>query len=100
MNNEEKFRHLTLENFHFLKRIGYKIEIGETLTEYKERLCGVQEYDIKEYIAFISHYEKMLYSDVVISEQEIADAETTHAFLRNIINKGKLRYKVRMLFNR
>lgn len=100
MNNEEKFRHLTLENFRFLKHIGYKIEIGETLTEYKERLCGVQEYDIKEYIAFISHYEKMLYSDVVISEQEIADAETAHAFLRNIINKGKLRYKVRMLFNR
>lgn len=100
MNNDEKFRYLTQENFRFLKHIGYKIEIGETLTEYTERLCTVQEYDIKEYVAFISHYEKMLYSDIIIREQEIADAETAHAFLRNIINKRKLRYRVRMLLNR
>lgn len=100
MTNDEKFRFLTQENFRFLKHIGYKIEIGETLKEYTKRLCAVQEYDIREYIAFISHYEKKLYSDIVIGEQEIADAETSHAFLRNIINKGKLRYRVKMLFNR
>lgn len=100
MNNDEKFRYLTQENFRFLKHIGCRIEIGETLTEYTERLCAVQEYDIREYVTFISHYEKMLYSHIVIHEQEIADAETAHAFLRNIINKGKLRYRIRMLFNR
>ncbi len=100
MNNDEKFRYLTQENFRFLKHIGYKIQIGETLTEYTKRLCAVQEYDIREYVAFISHYEKMLYSHIVICEQEIADAETAYAFLRNIINKGKLRYRVRLLFNR
>lgn len=100
MNNDEKFRYLTQENFRFLKHIGYRIEIDETLTEYTEKLCAVQEYDIREYVAFISHYEKMLYSHIVIHEQEVSDAETAHAFLRNIINKGKLRYRIRMLFNR
>jgi len=100
MSNDEKFRYLTQENIRYLKHIGYKIEVGETLTEYKERLCAVQEYDIRGHVAFITHYEKMLYSDIVICEQEIADAEMAHIFLRNIINKGKLRYRIRMLLYR
>lgn len=100
MDNDEKFRYLTQENLRFLKLIGYSIETGETLTEYTERLRSIKEYDFKEYVAFIFHYENMLYSDIHINEQLISDAEKAYYFLRNIIYKGKLRYRIKLLLHR
>lgn len=100
MDDDEKFRYLTRENLRYLKHIGYKIRTGETLAEYSQRLCGITEYDFKNYVAFISHYEKILYSDDCINPQHIEDVETTYNFLRNIIFKGKLRYRIKMLLYR
>ncbi|MBQ8567704.1 MAG: transglutaminase domain-containing protein [Oscillospiraceae bacterium] len=99
MENDEKFRYLIRENMRFLGYIGYRIGQGETLTEYKNRICSSQEHELKEYLDFISYYENMIYSELKISEGHIESAERTNSVLRSLIYKGKLRYRIMLLFH-
>ncbi len=99
MENDEKFRHLTRENLNLLRHVGYRMKTGETLAEYKEKLCDSKEYDMTGYVDFISYYEELIYSDICINDQHIADAEKTYTFLRGI-NKGRLRHRIKSLLSR
>lgn len=98
MENEEKFRYLTRENMRLLGYMGYPTEDCETLTEYRSRLlCLPDSTLLTEHLDFISYYERLIYSDLTISDKQIDNAEQTYVFLRSIIFKGKLRYRIMLL---
>lgn len=100
MGYDDKFRYLTKENLRFLNYLGFRMKMGETLNEYKNRVSSSEIYDLKEYLGFISNHEKMLYSDMKITEYQVDDAERTCRLLREMAMKSKLRYRIMLLFRR
>lgn len=100
MGFDEKFRYLSKENFRFLNYLGFHIETGETLAEFKNRISKSEKYDLNEYLEFITDREEMLYSDAPICEKQVSDAQSTYLALREIIRKSKLRYRIMFLFRR
>ncbi|MGN0608572.1 MAG: transglutaminase family protein [Oscillospiraceae bacterium] len=100
MGYDDKFRYLTKENLKFLNYLGFRMETGETLNEYKNRVSNSEIYDLKEHLGFISNHEKMLYSNIEISEYQVDDAERTYHLLREMAMKSKLRYRIMLLFRR
>lgn len=100
MGFDDKFRHLSKENFRFLNYLGFHIESGETLAEFKDRISKSEKFDLNEHLEFITHREEMLYSDVLISEKQVDDAQKTYLALREILKKSKLRYRIMLLFRR
>lgn len=100
MGFDEKFRHLSKENFRFLGYLGFHIEAGETLAEFKDRISKSEKYDLSEQLEFIAHREEMLYSDALIGEKQVDDAQKTYLALREILQKSKLRYRIMLLLRR
>ena len=100
MGFDDKFRYLSKENFRFLNYLGFRIETGETLAEFKDRISKSQKYDLNEHLEFITYREEMQYSDAPICEKQVSDAQKTYQVLREIIKKSKLRYRIMFFFRR
>lgn len=100
MESKDKLKYITQENMRFLGYLGFRIEAGETLTEYKNRISISDAYDLSDHLGFISDYERLVYSDMEVSQQHINDAQETNKTLRGLIRKGKLRYRIYYLFRR
>lgn len=100
MESKAKLKYITQENMRFLGYLGFCIEEGETLTEYRNRISSSDSYDLSDNLSFISYYERIVYSDMEVSEQHINDAQATNKILRSLIRKGKLRYRICYLFRR
>lgn len=94
MGNKDKLRYITQENMRFLGYLGFRIEAGETLTEYKNRISISEVYNLSDSLNFISDYELLIYSDVEVSEAQINDAQAANKILRSLIRKGRLRYRI------
>ncbi len=100
MESKDKLKYITQENMRFLGYLGFCIESGETLTEYKNRISISDAYDLSDHLGFISDYERLVYSDMEVSQQHINYAQATNKTLRGLIRKGKLRYRIYYLFRR
>lgn len=90
LSNEEKLRYLTAENLRLLKLMGYPMECGETLNEYRHR---VDTFVNEENLIFISYYEELIYSDRKADESQIRRAEQIYQILKQQLRKKKWRYR-------
>ena len=89
---QDKFTYLTRQNFRLLGKLGFPIENGETLSEYRGRIMRSDRQDIKEQLGFIPLYETLLYSDREISAGDITAAEAAHTALRTLARKNSLKF--------
>ncbi len=100
MENSEKFLYLTRENMKLLIFLGFSVNKGETLSEYKERLLRSEKYDFSANSEFISIYEEYLYADREITESDAKLIEKSHSDLRGFVGKTNLRYRLLLMFMR
>lgn len=100
MENSEKFLYLTKENMKLLIFLGFSVNKGETLSEYKERLLRSEKYDFSVNSEFISIYEEYLYADREITEDDTKLIEKSHSDLRGFVGKTNLRYRLLLMFMR
>ncbi|MBQ7958443.1 MAG: hypothetical protein IJ330_01855, partial [Oscillospiraceae bacterium] len=100
MENKEKFLYLTEENLKLLKFLGFSVNKGETLSEYKERLLRSEKYDFSMNSECISIYEEYLYADREITEDDTKLIEKSHSDLRGFVGKTSLRYRLLIMFMR
>lgn len=100
MGFDDKFRYLSKENFRFLNYLGYRINSGETLSEFKIRISNSDKSGLSDCLEFITHREEMLYSDIPIGEAQVDDARKTYLALRDMLKKSKLRYRIMLLLRR
>lgn len=100
MENKEKFLYLTEENLKLLKFLGFSVNKGETLSEYKERLLRSEKYDFSMSSECISIYEEYLYADREITETDTKLIEKSHSDLREFVGKTNLRYRLLIMFMR
>ncbi|MBR4093175.1 MAG: transglutaminase domain-containing protein [Oscillospiraceae bacterium] len=100
MKNKEKFLYLTEENLKLLKFLGFSVNKGETLSEYKERLLRSEKYDFSINSECISIYEEYLYADREITEDDTKLIEKSHSDLRGFVGKTSLRYRLLIMFMR
>ena len=94
---DEKLRYLTEENLRLLRLLGYPMETGETLSEYKGRISGLMS---GQNLDFIAYYEELVYSDMQVSKSQILEAEQTYQALRELLKKSKWRYRIMTVFIR
>lgn len=100
MGQKEKFLHLTEENLKLLRFLGFSVNKGETLSEYKERLLRSEKYDFSVNSECISIYEEYLYADREITEFDAKLIEKAHNTLREFVGKTNLRYRLFLVFMR
>ena len=100
MGQKEKFLHLTEENLKLLRFLGFSVNKGETLSEYKERLLRSEKYDFSVNSECISIYEEYLYADREITESDAKLIEKAHNTLREFVGKTNLRYRLFLVFMR
>ena len=93
-----KFRYLAQQNLRLLGYLGFRLEPGETLTEYLERIQKSDRQDLKAHLGFIPLYEAVLYSDREITEAEIRSAEQIRQAIRTLVGRSRLRYRLMLLF--
>lgn len=65
---EEKFRSGCKKNIRILEYLGYRMEEGETMSEYGARISKKMD---PENVAFISSYERYCYADSIPGEEEL-----------------------------
>lgn len=77
---------LTKENFRILGMLGYPVQDGETLTEYKKRIHeNVKVIDT----SFISDYEEFLYADFKAEYEVVYRLERTYTLLKRLLKQKK-----------
>lgn len=91
MDAENKIRFMTQRNLRILKLMGYPISVSETIDEYVQRVKN--ELDEDEALDFMNLYEKLLYSDYVVTENDVTHAEYCYEKLRVKLRKRGLRYR-------
>ena len=100
MNFSDKFNFLSKESLRLLSCLGYRIEAGETLAEFKTRAGKSEEFDLSGHLDFITSREEILYSNAAVSEKQVNGAQKDYLALREIIGKSKLRYRIMLLLRR
>ena len=100
MGQKEKFIFLIKENLKLLRFLGFSVNKGETLSEYKERLLRSEKYDFSVNSECISVYEEYLYADREITEDDAKLIEKAHSDLREFVGKTNLRYRLFLVFMR
>ena len=88
------------ENLKLLRFLGFSVNKGETLSEYKERLLRSEKYDFSVNSECISIYEEYLYADREITEDDAKLIEKAHNTLREFVGKTNLRYRLFLVFMR
>ncbi|MCR5122698.1 MAG: transglutaminase domain-containing protein [Ruminococcus sp.] len=96
MDCREKFRYLTQQNLRLLGYLGLKMNEGETLSEFAERIEGTDSEEIKKNTGFIEIYETVLYSDREIDGSDVLSAEEIHRALRELVKKSSLKARLRL----
>lgn len=77
------------QNMKILRLLGFSINMGEALSEYKVRL---KHKFSRESLAFIDGYEKLLYSEYLGDEDDISLSRKSNRLLWVILKKNKTRY--------
>lgn len=72
LDNNGKALILCKRDLKLLSIMGYKVKLGETLLEYGNR---ISEHLDENILDFISYYERILYSDTKLSDEEIQKIE-------------------------
>ena len=93
MDDREKLRYLTQQNLRLLEYLGFRMEEGETLAEFSDRIMQSDRQDIREQLGFIPAYEAMLYSGCEISEAQLRSAQSCFRMLLELVRRSKLRYR-------
>ncbi|MBP5256504.1 MAG: hypothetical protein J6Z80_05550, partial [Clostridia bacterium] len=97
MSAHDRFMYLTRQNFRFLGHLGFKMEQGETLSEFADRVSGSGREDIRELLGFVPVWETVLYSDREITEEDIGRSESINSALRALVKKRGLRFRLMMI---
>ena len=97
MCRAEQFRAAAQQNIRFLGFLGLRMQEGETLAEYTDRILRSEREDVKAHLGFLPVYETLLYADREITQEEIASAENTNRALRALVKKGRLRFRIALL---
>ena len=97
MSVTEKYRFLAQQSIRFLGLLGFPMREDETLSEYLDRLNETDRQDIKQQLGFIPVYEKALYSDRELTDEDIRTAESIRRSLRGLVKKHKLRLRLMLL---
>lgn len=100
MSPDDRFNYLTRQNFRFLGYLGFRMEQGETLTEFTDRINSSDRQEIKDNIGFISVYETALYSNRNITGEDVEETEKTYHTLRGLVKKSRLRYRLLLLIKK
>jgi len=98
MGCTEKYRSLTQQNLRLLGYLGFRMDEGETYTEYVNRIMQSGRDELKEHLSFIPLYEMVLYSDKEITSEEVAAGEQVCRILREMAKKSRLKYRLLLLF--
>lgn len=89
MNSYDKYRFITGQSLRFLGHLGYHMEEGETLSEFRDRITASDDTGIKEHLGFIPVYETVLYSTRGITDEDVTSAERICDDLRAIVKKNR-----------
>lgn len=90
-DNMGKILFLCRRNLRRLSRIGYGIKEGETLQEYHERIVN----DIPgEILLFLLHYEKVSYSDIIVTNDMLNEVEIASNKLLRFVKSKKFIYRL------
>lgn len=98
LNECGRLRRITQQNLLLLQWLGFRMEPDETLTDFRNRIMQSGNAEIKEQLGFLSAYETMLYSAGAVTGEEVRSAEQTHRALRALVRKGRMRYRLLLLF--
>lgn len=97
MNAAEKYRHLAQQNLRLLGYLGFRMEQGETLSDFAQRVLQSGRQDLQAHLRFIPVYETVLYSDQTATDAEVHAAEEIQQALRALVRKQRLRYRLLLL---
>ncbi|MBR6101485.1 MAG: transglutaminase domain-containing protein [Ruminococcus sp.] len=97
MSSYDKFRYLAQQCIRYIGYLGLPLEEGETLSEYSGRITASDDQQLKEHTGFIPVYERVLYSDFSLTEEELRSAEQTARALRRLAKKRRLRNRLMIL---
>jgi hypothetical protein len=100
MSTADRLKYLTRQNLRFLGFLGFRMEEGETLSEFSDRINSSDRQDIKENTGFIPVYENAVYSDREITAEDVALTENNHRSLRELVKKSKLRFRLLLLIRK
>ncbi|MBQ9384085.1 MAG: hypothetical protein IJT87_07595 [Ruminiclostridium sp.] len=99
MGSDDRFRYLTQQSLRYLGYLGFRMESGETLSEFLRRLTASDSEDIGANTGFIPIYERVLYSDRAVSGEDVSLAEKACDNLRKLAKKSSLRSGLLMLMH-
>lgn len=97
MDDKEKTLYVIRKSIKILKRMGYPLHDFETVQEYRNRVTS-ELGEGSRYWIFLEIYEKYLYSDYMISEDDVLYVAQGYEELKNIMREKGFRYKVVALF--
>ena len=89
MSQREKVMTMWNRNLKLLRRIGLKLNDGETLTEFENRAKESVAYDL---VSYIGVFEKIIYADKQVDHNDTSHLENCNAMLK--------RYVLRQMINR
>ena len=87
MPEKDKLTCLMQESMKLLKKAGYPIIQGETLSEYKERL--LTEVENIPSLDYINFYEDLVYADKDISGDKVLQTEESLTVMRKLLRQKK-----------
>lgn len=94
LQNDKKLEWMTTKNLKILRLLGLPLRESETFSEYRERILqGLNGEVSEEELLFLGYYEKLLYSENVVEESEVKDAEQSFYLLKKELRKRKPRYR-------
>ncbi|MBQ4310393.1 MAG: transglutaminase domain-containing protein [Oscillospiraceae bacterium] len=100
MSSYDKYRFITAQSLRFLAHLGYRMEEGETLSEFRDRIAASDDKGIKEQLGFIPVYETVLYSTRGITEDDLTAAERICDTLRTAVKKNRPALGLLMMISR
>ena len=100
MSNAEKFRSLTQQSLRYLGYLGFRMEEGETLAEFRERILQSDQPELHAQLGFLPLYEAVLYADRTLTEEDIRAAEQSRRSLCELVKRSKLRFRLLLLLQR
>ena len=91
MDNRNKAVYLINRNIRILKLLGYPLREMYTLDEY--RIQAMKNADICDNLTFLEIYEKILYANADVSEEDIENMEEEYTVLKQVLKKKSIRYR-------
>ncbi|MBR6045139.1 MAG: hypothetical protein IKP47_05845 [Ruminococcus sp.] len=97
MSSRDKFRYTAQLSIRYLGYLGFELGEGETLSEFAGKVTGSGDKEPGEHIGFIPVYERVLYSDCELTDEDLASAEASAHALRGLVKKRRLRNRLMLL---